>query len=86
MIIAHITGATITVYTLAGVGVIAIIIIAAVDALIAVLAHHAIGRVCTATFVGAERAGLALTESTQRFVGVIALEVTLAIAADISIG
>jgi hypothetical protein len=71
---------------LTGVGVVTVIIDLAADALIAVLTDDTIGCSASAALVGSDCTGLALAQGTERLLGVIALEIALAIAADISIG
>ena len=86
VIVTGIASPAITGHTLTGIGVVTIIIITTADALIAVLTDDTIGGCLAAALVGAQGTGLALTEGAQRLVWVIALEISLAIAADIPVG
>ena len=86
VIVSRITGEAVTVYALARVGVITVVIGPTINALIAIITDDTIGRVYSAAIIGTQLTGLALAESTEWFIGVIALEVTLAITTEVSVG
>ena len=86
VIVTRVAGAAIAGHTLTRVGVVTVIVGTASDTLVTVLPDDAIWCARPAAFVRRQITGLALTYRTKGLVQIIALEVTLAIAADVSIG
>ena len=86
IIVAGVTGKAVAIYALTCVGVVAIVVGAAINALIPVIADDTIGRIDSASVIGTQLTRLALTSGTQGLMGVIALPIALAIPTDIALG